>query len=197
MRSFLSIYSGSDSSVFAKLTVGLLVVSTSRSIYWSKSEPPYKDSSSSASGWLSPVSLTTFLFILKFVTRFLLLFLVSVASSWQSWLLLLLPSSSKLALALEVLLELTLIVAAYVVFVLFGLMLNVATPVLFLALLYAARLSLKVSNFFPISLLILFMFLAWFFVRTSANLPMMSTCFIVNFWGCLKNMHLLYFHQTH
>ena len=38
-------------------------------------------------------------------------------------------------------------------------MLIVATPVLLLAL-WAIRLSLKVSNFFPISLIILFMFLA-------------------------------------
>ena len=135
-----------------------MVVSTSRSNCSSKSEPPYKNSSSSAGGWLSLVSLTTFLFILKFVTRFLLLFLVSVTSSQQSWVPLL-PSSSTLALALELLLGLTLIVDAPVAFVLFGLMLIVATPVLPLALFYAERLLL-VSNFFSISLLILFMFLA-------------------------------------
>ena len=47
-----------------------------------------------------------------------------------------------------------------VAFALFGLTLVVATPVLFLALLYAARLLFKASNFVPISSLILFMFLA-------------------------------------
>ena len=75
------------------------------------------------------------------------------------------PSSSTLALALEVLLGLTLILVAPIAFVLFGLMLVVATPVLLLAL-YTIRLWLKVSNFFPIPLLILCMFLVWLFVRT-------------------------------
>ena len=90
------------------------------------------------------------LFILKFVTCFLLPFLMSVVSSWQFWLLLLLSSSSTLVLAPEVFLGLTLIAAALVAYVLFELMLTVGTPVLLLALLYAVRLLLKVSNFFPI-----------------------------------------------
>ena len=60
MWSSSSLSSGSDSSLlFAKLA-WLLLVSTSQSICSSKSEPPYKDSSSSVGGWLSPVSLTTF-----------------------------------------------------------------------------------------------------------------------------------------
>ena len=53
IRSSSSLSSGSDSSLFAKLTFGLLVVSKSWSICSSKSEPPYKDSSSSAGWWLS------------------------------------------------------------------------------------------------------------------------------------------------
>ena len=92
------------------------------------------------------------LFILKFVTCFLLPFLMSVVSSWQFWLLLLLllSSSTTLVLAPEVFLGLTLIAAALVAYVLFELMLTVGTPVLLLALLYAVRLLLKLSNFFPI-----------------------------------------------
>ena len=43
------------------------------------------------------------------------------------------------------------------------------------------RLLLKVSNFFPISSLILFMFVAWLFIRTSAKFPWTLACFIVNF----------------
>ena len=58
------------------------------------------------------------------------------------------------------LLRLTLIVAAPVAFVLFRSMLIVATPELLLALLYPVRLLWKVSNFFPISVLTLSMFLA-------------------------------------
>ena len=91
------------------------------------------------------------LFILKFVTCFLLPFLMSVVSSWQFWLLLLLlSSSSTLVLAPEVFLGLTLTAAALVAYVLFELMLTVGTPVLLLVLLYAVRLLLKVSNLFLI-----------------------------------------------
>ena len=98
-RSFSLLSSDSESLLLmAKLTIGLLVVSTSWPICSSKSEQPHKDSSSSARGWLSPTCLTAFLFTLKFV---------------------------------------------------------------------------KVSNFFSISSLILFMLLAWLFVRTSARFPMM------------------------
>ena len=56
-------------------------------------------------------------------------------------------------------LGLTLIVATPVAFVLFGIVLIGATPVLVLALLYTVGLLLKVSNIFPISSLILLMFL--------------------------------------
>ena len=111
-RSFSLLSSDSESLLLvAKLTFGLLVVSTSQPICSSKSEQPYKDSSSSAGGWLLPTCLTTFLFTLKFV---------------------------------------------------------------------------KVSNFFSISSLILFMFLAWLFVRTSARFPMILDCFIANFLGFYK-----------
>ena len=96
MRSSSSLYSDWESSLLiAKLTFGFLVASNSQPICSFRSEPPHKDSSSSAGEWLSPVCLTTFLFILEFVV--------------------------------------------------------------------------KVSNFFPISSLILFMFLAWLFVKISVK----------------------------
>ena len=70
MRSSSSLCSDSESSLLmAKLTFGLLVASTSRSIWSSKSKPSYKDSSSSAGGWLSPACQTNFSFVLKFVVQ--------------------------------------------------------------------------------------------------------------------------------
>ena len=151
-------------------------VSTSISIWSSKSDPLYRDNSSSSGGWRrSPVSLTCVsLFWHLDDRRFLLAFLISVST----WLLSLFLSFSSLALALEVCLTgLTLIVAPPTD-LLFGFSLIVATPELLLAL-YAERFSLKLISCFPISVLILLIFLDWFSVRTSEKLPIMFSWFAV------------------
>ena len=134
--------------------------------------------------WPSPVFLNFFLFVLKFVTRFLFPFLMSLAS----WLRLI-TSTCKLTLALEVFPGLTLIAAARSFF-LFGLILILTTPVLLLALLYAVRLLMKVSNFFPNFSLVLFMLSAWFFLWTLAKFPMMLVSFILIFSGMFEK-HVL------
>ena len=95
---------------------------------------------------MSPVSVTTFLFVLAQICHKLPFTLSHVSGFLLTALRL--PSSSKLTLALEVFLGLALIVAASAAFVLFVLMLIVATPVLLLALLYAVKLLLKISNFY-------------------------------------------------
>ena len=106
---------------------------------------------------LSPVSRTTFLFLLKFVVKgFFLLSLMSVASSRS-----LISLLSSLTLALVVFLGLTITEVAPpppLAFVLYGLMVILAIPVRLLAFFHAVRLLLNVSNSFPISALILFMF---------------------------------------
>lgn len=107
---------------------------------------------------LSPVSRTTFLFLLKFVVKgFFLLSLMSVASSRS-----LISLLSSLTLALVVFLGLMITEVAPpptpLAFVLYGLMVILAIPVRLLAFFHAVRLLLNVSNSFPISALILFMF---------------------------------------
>ena len=105
---------------------------------------------------LSPVSRTTFLFLLKFVVkRFFLLSLMSVASSRS---LISLLSSLTLALVVFLGLMITEVAPPPLAFVLYGLMVILAIPVRLLAFFHAVRLLLNVSNSFPISALILFMF---------------------------------------
>ena len=151
MRSSSSHSSGSESSIFVKFTFLEFYLDT---IYSCKSEPPYNDRSPSTGEWLSSVIKPPLYLYWNLLHVFFLPFVMSVAFSWQSWLLL--PSSFTLTLTLEVILGLTLILSA--LWLLFGLMLIVATPVQSLALLYAVRLLLKVSNVFPILSLILFTF---------------------------------------
>lgn len=105
--------------------------------------------------------------------------------SVASWLRLI-TSTSKLTLALEVFPGLTLIAAARSFF-LFGLILILTT---LLALLYAVRLLMKVSNFFPNFSLVLFMSSAWFFLWTWAKFPMMLVSFILIFSGMFEK-HVL------
>ena len=105
-------------------------VSTSLSIWSSKSDQPHRKSSSSGGWRCSPMSLTCVLLFWNFgEIQFLVGFLVSVSH----WPLSLFLSSSPLALALEICLaRLMLIVAALVDFSL-GLMLSLATSELLIA----------------------------------------------------------------
>ena len=155
MRSSSSLSSGSESSLLlAKLTFGLLMVSTSRSIRSSKSEPPCKDSSFFCR-WVNLTCLSNYFFICVEICCYTFPFTLSPVSGF---LLTVLTTTNTIILYTGIgtgcVSGVNAIVAVPVAFAFFGLMLIVATPLLILFLLYAVRLLLKVSNFFPISSLI-------------------------------------------